>query len=313
MFYNILNKNRGASPAATESEMGRYFKNVAEAQSLCEALAAPARIEIMRLVLSHRTDSLDALAKTLHLTNGAITQHVKKLCDAGLIRLVEAPGRHGVAKRCVPAVDRIIIEVAADLADAGSEVHEIALGAFTSASVNPYCAIATKDGWIGERDDPRYFTYPERAAAALIYFNSGKIGWTLPAPPAKSKPKSIAVSLELSSKPYGFGQSRSSDIAFFLNDAKLGTASVDGEYVDRRGLFTPPSFDRVCQYDKYKTIKIDGAGTWFDGIKIGDFTVADINTDRLVFSLSTDNGVALFGGGYGDHDCGLRYRVEYAE
>ncbi len=194
----------------SEQTMGKYFKNVNEAQSLCEALAAPARTEIMRLVLSHRADSLDALAKTLHLSNGAITQHVKKLCDAGLIRLVETAGRHGVAKRCVPAVDRIIIEVAADLSDANVELHEIALGAFTSAAINPYCAIATADGWIGERDDPRYFTYPERAAAALIYFNSGKIGWTLPAPPAKSKPKSVSVSLELSSKPYGFGQSRSS-------------------------------------------------------------------------------------------------------
>lgn len=297
----------------SEQTMGKYFKNVNEAQSLCEALAAPARTEIMRLVLSHRADSLDALAKTLHLSNGAITQHVKKLCDAGLIRLVETAGRHGVAKRCVPAVDRIIIEVAADLSDANVELHEIALGAFTSAAINPYCAIATADGWIGERDDPRYFTYPERAAASLIYFNSGKIGWTLPAPPAKSKPKSVSVSLELSSKPYGFGQSRSSDVTFFMSDAKLGTASVDGEFADRRGLFTPSEFDRVCQYGRYRTVKIDREGSWFDGIRIGDLCVTDIKTDRLIFSLSTDNGVALFGGGYGDHDCGLRYRVEYAD
>ena len=33
----------------SEQTMGKYFKNVNEAQSLCEALAAPARTEIMRL------------------------------------------------------------------------------------------------------------------------------------------------------------------------------------------------------------------------------------------------------------------------
>ncbi|MCM1367784.1 MAG: helix-turn-helix domain-containing protein [Roseburia sp.] len=289
-----------------------HYKDVCDAQKLCECLASPVRVEILKQVLEKRADSLDALAKKLHLSNGAITQHVKKLCELGLVRQVNVSGKHGIAKKCVVAVDRIIIDISTDVESENECIFDLPIGQFSAAAVNPYCALATTDGWIGERDDPRYFTYPERTRAALIYFNSGKISWTLPSPPKKQgKPKSISVSLELSSKPYGHGYKRDSAVTFFLNDVKLGTHVLDGEFTDRKGLFTPRDFDDVCQYGKYKTISIDGRGAFLDGVKLGDVTISDIDTENLVFSLATENGIAVFGKGYGDYDCGLRYKVEF--
>lgn len=289
-----------------------HYTDVCDAQKLCECLASPVRVEILRQVLAKRADSLDELAKKLHLSNGAITQHVKKLCELGLIRLANAPGKHGIAKRCVIAVDRIIIDVATDVESENERIFDVPIGHFSAAAVNPYCALATANGWIGERDDPRYFTYPERAEAALIYFNSGKISWTLPSPPKKqAKPKSISISLELSSKPYGHGYKRDSAVTFYLNDVKLGTHVLDGEFTDRQGLFTPRGFDDMCQYGKYKTVTVDGRGAFLDGVRLGSASINDINADSLIFSLSTENGVAVFGKGYGDYDCGLRYKIEY--
>lgn len=289
-----------------------HYTDVWQAQKLCECLAAPARIEILRQVLARRAESLDGLAKTLHLSNGAITQHVKKLCELGLVRLVNVSGKHGVAKKCVIAVDRVIIDIATDMESENERIFDLPIGQFSSASVNPYCALAAADGWIGERDDPRYFTYPERINAALIYFNSGKISWTLPTPPKKqTKIKAVSVSLELSSKPYGHGYKRDSAVTFYLNDTKLGTHTFDGEFTDRKGLLTPSGFDGICQYGKYKTITVDWRGAFLDGIKIGSATIDDIDTNNLVFSIATENGVAIFGKGYGDYDCGLRYKTEY--
>jgi len=290
-----------------------HFVDLEDAQRLCECLAAPARVEIMRNVLSGGTASLDALAKTLHLTNGAITQHVKKLCDAGLIRVVETHGKHGIAKRCVPAVDRIIIDIAADLDSEKSKVFEVPLGSFSAASVKPYCAIATPSGWVGERDDPGYFTYPERKDAALIYFNSGFIAWTLPMPAKKAALESVSVSLEISSKTYGYGRTRDSEISFYLGDVKLGSHTVDGEFTDRKGLFTPGLFDGVCRYGKYKTLAVNKSGTFLDGLKIGAHTISEFEGKQLIFALSTENGVALFGKGYGDYNRGLGVKIEYAE
>lgn len=287
-----------------------HYTDVTEAQKLCECLAAPVRAEILKLVLSHKADSLDYLARTLHLTNGAITQHVKKLCDAGLIKLVETQGRRGTAKKCVPIVDRIIIDFATDLESDAAQVFDLKLGSFTVAAVNPYCGIATPDGWIGERDDPRYFTYPERANASLIYFNSGKIGWTLPAP-SKKQLKSISLSFEISSKPYGHGRKRDSGVTFYLGDIKLGEHTVDGEFTDRKGLFSAPNIDDVCRYGKLKTLTINENGTFFDGIKISNTSLSDVPPEYLTFCISTDNGIALFGTEYGDYDCGIKLKYEY--
>lgn len=288
-----------------------HFTDVTKAQKVFECLAATARLEILKLVLSREAASLDAIAKTLHLSNGAITQHVKKLADAGLIKLVDTPGKRGTAKRCIPACDRLIIDIAAhdEVFLRSENEFDIPIGSFTSAQVKPYCALARADGWIGERDDPRYFTFPERNGAALIYFNSGKIGWTLPSP--AKKPLSVSVSFELSSKPYGHGRKRDSTVSFFFNDVCVGERNIDGEFTDRNGLFTSPFFNGMCQYGKLKTVTLDRNGTFFDGIKIGSTTVDDISGDRLSFALSTESGVALFGKGCGDYDFGLKVRLEY--
>ncbi len=289
----------------------QHFTDVFQAQKLCECLAAPARVEILRLVISRRADSLDALAKELHLTNGAITQHVKKLCEAGLIKLVETPGKRGIAKRCIPITDRVIIDIATNLERENELSFDVPVGAFSSATVKPYCGIASTSGWIGERDDPRYFTYPERINAALIYFNSGKISWAVPEPVKKGRLVSLTVSLEISSKPYGHGRSREAEVSFYLNDIKLGTHVIDGEFTDRKGLFTPSEFDGMCQYGKLKTIRIDGSGTHFDGIKIGDSVLTDFAGSGLTFSISTESGIAVFGSGYGDYDCGIKFKAEF--
>ncbi len=287
-----------------------HFTDVAQSQKLCDCLASPARVEIFKLILSGEATSLDALAKTMHLTNGAITQHVKKLSGAGLIKLVETPGKRGTAKRCVPITDRIVIDVAS-IERENENVFDIPIGSFYAATVKPYCAIATVNGWIGERDDPRYFTYPERMRAALIYFNSGRLTYTLPSPAKKGKLTALSLSFEISSKPHGYGHERESEIEFRLNDTVIGTHSVGGEYTDRKGLFAVPALDDVCGYGKYKTIKIDGSGTYFDGIKISAHTIDEFDISSLAFSIAAKNGMALFGNGFGDYDCGIRVKTEH--
>ncbi len=288
-----------------------HFSDVAQAQKLCECLASPARVEIVKLILSGKANSLDSLAKTMHLTNGAITQHVKKLTEAGLIKLVETPGKRGTAKRAMPATDRIIIDVATHIERENESVFDLPIGSFYAATVKPYCAIATLDGFIGERDDPRYFTYPERMRAALIYFNSGRLTYTLPSPSKKGKPTALSVSFEISSKPHGYGHERESEIEFKLNDTALGAHTVGGEYTDRNGLFAAPALGDVCGYGKYKTVKVDRSGTYFDGIKIGAHTIDEFDVSALSFSIATKNGMALFGNGFGDYDCGIHVKMEY--
>lgn len=286
-----------------------HYDNVTDAQKLCECLSSPVRVEILRLTLGKSVSSLDEIAKTLHLSNGAITQHIKKLCELGLIELVPMRGKHGTKKRCVCSVDRVIIDVAGS-SDA-EQSFDVPIGQFSSAQIKPYCGIASSRGWIGERDDPRYFSYPERASASLLYFNSGKITWTLPPPRHPEKLRAVMISLELSSKSYGYARERESLVDFFINEFRLGSYRIDGEFTDRRGLFTPSALGSICQYGKYKTLSVNRDGTFVDGIKIGEKKLHDLDLSAITFSLATDSGVAVFGSGCGDYGCGIRFEPDY--
>ena len=119
--------------------------------------------------------------------------------------------------------------------------------------------------------------------------------------------------MELSSKPYGHGRSRDSIVSFAVGDVKLGEHRIDGEFTDRRGLFTPLTYSDMPQYGKYKTLTIDEKGSVLDGIKLSAVTISDIRTDNPSVTLSTDGGIALFGKGYGDYDCGLRVKMYYKD
>ncbi|NLJ96693.1 MAG: winged helix-turn-helix transcriptional regulator, partial [Clostridiales bacterium] len=64
-----------------------YFKNIHEAEEVLKALSAPMRIKIMELIYEDDTLSMNDLAKLVGLTNSAISMHVSKLEEAGLIKI----------------------------------------------------------------------------------------------------------------------------------------------------------------------------------------------------------------------------------
>ncbi len=79
-----------------------HFSSLDEAQSVIKALSAPMRVEIMKLVYATPEVSMDYLAKTLGLTNSAISMHVGKLVEAGLIQIKTTSGRRGTRKLASP-------------------------------------------------------------------------------------------------------------------------------------------------------------------------------------------------------------------
>ena len=60
-----------------------HITSVRDALPVCDAMGSEVRIEILETILKNKAVNLDTLAKTLHLTNGALTAHIKKLSDAG--------------------------------------------------------------------------------------------------------------------------------------------------------------------------------------------------------------------------------------
>lgn len=292
-----------------------HYKNLSQAELVLDALGSPVRREILDYILADPGVTLTVLANRMHLTGGALTAHVKILSAGGLIKLESAVGKRGVCKKCYAVMDKMLLDLAADYNATDRAKFEIPLGRYSECDIAPYCAIASKTAYIGERDDPRYFTYPEREAAALLYFRRGKITYPLPQVLRRNQTaKSLSVSFEISSKHAGFGRSGESEVTFYLCQKAVGTHAVDGEFFERRGYLTPEWYDDgYGQYGSLKTLSCTESGTFLDGIRLSGITPADLNLSSPSFGLSASTGVMLFGAGFGDYDTSIEYRVEYAK
>lgn len=288
----------------------KHFSTLIDAYSMCEAIGSQVRMDILSEILEHRSITLSDLAKNLHLTNGALTPHIKKLESAGLIRVAEEPGKRGTAKLCSIALDKIVIDVASFLPEK-AQSFVIPVGQYRSASPRRRCALVGAKGFIGETDDPRYFTYPEHADCIGLWLSDGSVTYTLPSPPSGGPAISeIRFHFEISAVPSG-GDILPGQISAYIDDVPLGAATLPAENRDRKGSLNPDWYDTVYpQYGSLKTLSVNARGCYWDGIKISEVTLARLS-ELKTFTLASKSGFALFGKNFGDYSVDLGYTLEY--
>ena len=73
----------------------RYIKNTDEALEVFRALGSEARIDILNLLIQNGRMSMNDLAQSLGISNGALTPHVRKLEACDLLRVNTDPEKHG--------------------------------------------------------------------------------------------------------------------------------------------------------------------------------------------------------------------------
>ena len=88
-----------------------HIKSLEEGLDIFKALGSDIRIEIIRILLENRDMNMNELASRLKITNGALTSHVRKLEDCGIITVTSESAGHGNQKKCSVALDKILIEV----------------------------------------------------------------------------------------------------------------------------------------------------------------------------------------------------------
>ena len=300
-----------------------HIENLREGTAVFDALNSEVRITIIELLLTHGALNLDFFAKNLGLSNGAITMHIRKLAEANLIQIKTASGKRGSQKMCHMCVDKIIINIEKDENKQEKAYKtELGIGHYTNFQASPTCGIVTATGIIGEFDDPRYFSFPQRFNAELLWFSTGyleyfipnnlKIGETL---------TEFQISMELASEAPGYSTHYPSDIYFSVNNVNLGYWTSPGEFNDRRGIFTPDWwFPNLGQYGKLKLLTVNKEGSYIDGMKISDVTVNQLKIDsssNILFRISApkecnnQGGLSLFGKGFGDYNMGLTVKLVY--
>lgn len=302
-----------------------YLSSLEEARNVIKALSAPMRMEILKQVYATPDVSMNYLAQTLGLTNSAISMHVGKLVDAGLVQITTTSGRRGTMKLVSPCYRRLVLDMAPEPPqDMGlSYQDDIRVGCFTAVCVHPTCGLATPTRIIGALDDVKVFTFPEHFDAGILWFTSGYLEYGLPnhLQPGQQI-RRLEISFEISSEYPGFNKDYPSDIHFSLNGIPLGIWVSPGDYGDRPGHISPSWWPRsLNQYGLLKTLVINHEGTFMDsGQKLSPVTIDSLALDynstltfRIAVPEDTANcgGCTLFGEQFGDYSQGIRVKVFY--
>lgn len=298
-----------------------HITNLKESLSLFKALSSDIRLEILQLLSEHKQLNMNDIAEKLKLTNGAVTMHIKKLEECGLIKINTLTAKHGIQKICALHEDKFIIDIGKQEIS-NSYGIEMGVGHYTSYEIYPTCGLATKDKLIGEVDNPSYFADPERINSDILWFTKGYIEYRIPNYLKPSQEFSeIQISMEISSEAPGYSNIWPSDINFSLNGVHLGCWTSPGDYGDVKGTFTPSWWPSTWnQYGLLKLLSINKFGTFIDGIKISDVTLNDLNLNyksdlffRLAIPETAKNvgGLTIFGKNFGNYNQGINIRIVY--
>lgn len=300
-----------------------HIKSLDEGLEIFKALGSNIRVEIIKTLLENNGMNMNDLASRLNITNGALTSHIKKLEDCGLISITSESAGHGNQKICSVHLDKILIDLENPEEETNVYQTELKVGHYSNYELYPTCGLASPTALIGEVDDTRYFAHPDRYNADILWFTKGFVEYIIPNfIPFSQKIDKITISAELSSEAPGVNDVWPSDISFYINDIFLGSWTSPGDFGDVNGIFTPDWwFPNWNQYGLLKLLVINKRGTFMDGLQISDVTINDLNltdksTIRLKLAVNDDStyvgGLTIFGKNFGNYNQDINVRINYS-
>ncbi len=300
-----------------------HITSLEEGLELFKALGSDVRIQILTILLENDHMSMNQLATQLNLSNGALTGHIKKLEECGLISTSNESASHGNSKICSVIQDKIVVEIDKPLDLTNVFTTDIKVGQFSKYDICPTCGLANSSSVIGEIDDTRYFSHPDHFNADILWFTKGYVEYALPnLIPSNNVVTQISISFEISSEAPGIDNNWPSDISFSINNKKVGMWTSPGDFGGEiLGMFTPdwwpPNWN---QYGLLKLLVVNKHGTFIDGLQISDVTIDDLQLQQgqpLDFRIAVEEdaahvgGVTLFGKTFGNYGQDIRVSLNY--
>lgn len=286
---------------------------VRDSLPVIHALDSETRIDIINLLAQQQT-TITALAERLHYSKAIISKHVRILMDAGIVQ--ELANDNGDRRQKILEVktDSILVNLPEHIYPEFSRLdYDIPLGNyFANTDIEPTCGLANKNEIIGKVDDPNSFLSSERMTASLLWFSRGSVEYIIPNKVQFNRvPELLDISFELSSEFPVSNNNWPSDISFWINDIKVGTWTVSGNYSDVRGKLTPSWWSsEFSQYGILKHLRVHKTDTGIDGQHISDVSLADLgiaesSTLRLRVGIDPSSphqgGLTLFGKDFGNY------------
>lgn len=300
-----------------------HLKSLDEGLDIFKALGSEVRIEIIKILLENNGMNMNELAGRLNITNGALTSHIKKLEDCGLVMITNESAGHGNQKKCSVRLDKILIEVNPQEDIRNIYQTDLKIGHYSDYNIYPTCGLASDTAIIGEVDDARYFSHPDRYNADILWFTKGYVEYVIPNfIPFGQKIDQITLSMEISSEAPGVNDVWPSDISFYINDKKIAMWTSPGDFGNMKGIFTPDWwYPNWNQYGLLKILVINKTGTFIDGLQVSDVSVSDFDFDyrsSIKLKLAVEDtaqhigGLTIFGKSFGNYNQDISVSINYS-
>ena len=300
-----------------------HLKSLEEGLDIFKALGSEVRIEIVKILSENNGMNMNELAGRLNITNGALTSHIKKLEDSGIIMITNESAGHGNQKKCTVRLDKILIEVNPQEDIRNIYQTDLKIGHYSDYSVYPTCGLASNRAIIGEVDDTRYFAHPDRYDADILWFTRGYVEYIIPNfIPYGQKIDQITISMEIGSEAPGSNDVWPSDISFIINDKKVAAWTSPGDFGSVKGIFTPEWwYPNWNQFGLLKILVINSKGTFIDGLQVSDVSISDFDFDyrstiklKLEVEDTTEHigGLTIFGKTFGNYNQDIAVRINYS-
>ena len=300
----------------------RYIADSKEQLKVLSALASEVRIAILKLLMEKGRMSMNDLAEALGVTAGALTSHIRKLEEGGLVRINSNNSGHGNLKICEPHLDKILFVFSRAASMRNEFRSHLRVGQYASCHIYPTCGLSTSQALVGDVDDPRYFTSPRHFDADILWFTQGYVEYMVPCIiPSGAVIDQINISAEISSEAPGSNSNWPSDIHFYINGTLLGMWTSPGDFADAPGLFTPDWwFSNWTQYGLLKTISVRQDGSYIDNQRISDVTIGKLSLrkgDPILFRFAVPEtarhigGLTIFGRDFGKYNQDIEFRISY--
>lgn len=299
-----------------------YINTLDEGRLLFDALSSPTRIKIIELLQGTSSMNLDTIAKSLNISNGALTAHIKKLADCGLVNIkLEAIG-HGTQKLCSIGESKVVIDLIDKTLNGRFVSLELNVGQYSMCRANPTCGLCGKNAPFFTFDAPQFFNYPEHFNAELIWFTDGRVSYSFPNPLSNEQTlNELQISFEIAGEGPLLAKDFPSVIDFYNGSSFLGRYDCPGEFGEHTGRLTPDWWF-YGQYGQLITIAITKDGTLINGLEASPYTIDTLLTEcsddyllNLVISCEdrshTTGGITLFGRNFGDYPQGIIMKAFY--
>ncbi|MBO5620358.1 MAG: winged helix-turn-helix transcriptional regulator, partial [Butyrivibrio sp.] len=112
-----------------------HIKTLDEGLELFKALGSDVRVEIIKILIKESGMNMNELASRLKITNGALTSHIRKLEECGVVTVSAEASGHGNQKVCSVNLDKILIDIQDAPKDENVYTADIKIGLFTDFEV----------------------------------------------------------------------------------------------------------------------------------------------------------------------------------